>query len=280
MMVEDKDIPAGEEREPVKPIDEEATGERASGVRAEESLQTEAEPGHAQTEKEAPSGERAPGITAEPRRLYRSRTNRILGGVAGGIAEYLGVDPTLIRLLWVLSLFTGIGILAYIVAWIIIPENPYQSETAQGERPSAPTSVPGEVGTIIGIVLVGLGLWFLLNNLNLIPGPFFLFLRVVRSAFWPIVLILIGVIIILATSGRRTISIDTQGKRLYRSRRQRMLAGVAGGIAEYLGTDPTWVRLAWAALTIINPPAGIIAYIIAAIVIPEEPKEKETGGAA
>lgn len=208
----------------------------------------------------------------EPRRLYRSRTNRMLGGVAGGIAEYLGVDPTIIRLLWILSIFTGVGIIAYIVAWIVIPENPSREGATEVSRPSMPTKMPGEVGTIIGIVLVGLGIWFLLSNLELIPAPFFALLRIIRSSFWPIVLIFIGVIIILSTSGRRKFIIETQGKRLYRSRRQRMIAGVAGGIAEYFGADPTWVRLAWAVLTIVNPPAGLVAYVVAAIVIPEEPR--------
>lgn len=58
-------------------------------------------------------------------RLYRSGKDRILGGVCGGIAEYLGVDPVIIRLLWVAgSLAWGFGILLYIICWIIIPRNP------------------------------------------------------------------------------------------------------------------------------------------------------------
>jgi phage shock protein C len=61
------------------------------------------------------------------KRLYRSANDRILGGVCGGIAEYFGVDPVVIRLLWVLfTLIYGTGILAYIIAWIIIPRNPKQ----------------------------------------------------------------------------------------------------------------------------------------------------------
>jgi len=57
------------------------------------------------------------------KRLYRSRFNRILGGVCYGIAEYLNVDPVIVRLVWVLlTLFGGAGLLAYIVCWIIIPE--------------------------------------------------------------------------------------------------------------------------------------------------------------
>ena len=57
------------------------------------------------------------------KRLYRSKTNRVIGGVCGGMGEYFGIDPTIIRLIWViLALMGGTGIIAYIIAWIIIPE--------------------------------------------------------------------------------------------------------------------------------------------------------------
>ncbi len=58
------------------------------------------------------------------KKLYRSKKNRMLGGVCGGIGEYFDADPTLVRLLWVFaSIFSfGTGILAYIIAWIIVPE--------------------------------------------------------------------------------------------------------------------------------------------------------------
>ena len=59
------------------------------------------------------------------KKLYRSAKDRILGGVCGGIAEYYGWDPTLVRLGWVLlSLIWGAGLLLYIILWIIMPRNP------------------------------------------------------------------------------------------------------------------------------------------------------------
>jgi len=60
------------------------------------------------------------------KRLYRSGKERVLGGVLGGLAEYLNVDPTIIRILYVLLFFSSIGFigLAYFVGWIIIPRNP------------------------------------------------------------------------------------------------------------------------------------------------------------
>ena len=68
---------------------------------------------------------RVQGKVKEPKRLYRSGKNKVLGGVCGGIGEYLGIDPVIIRLLWILAIFGwGVGIFAYIIAWIIIPRNP------------------------------------------------------------------------------------------------------------------------------------------------------------
>ncbi len=61
----------------------------------------------------------------EPKRLYRSVKDRRIAGVAGGIAEYFNVDPTLVRLAWLLAIFViGGGILAYLIAWIVIPDAP------------------------------------------------------------------------------------------------------------------------------------------------------------
>lgn len=56
------------------------------------------------------------------KRLYRSRTDRMLYGVCGGIAEYLGVDPTIVRLIWALFLLSGSGLILYFIAALVIPE--------------------------------------------------------------------------------------------------------------------------------------------------------------
>ncbi len=60
------------------------------------------------------------------KRLYRCRHEPLVGGVCAGIAEYYHIDPTIVRLIWViLTLFSmGIGLIAYLIAWIIIPIEP------------------------------------------------------------------------------------------------------------------------------------------------------------
>ena len=65
-----------------------------------------------------------PGEPA-PRKLYRSRTERSIAGICGGLAAYFGADPTMIRLLTLLLiLFGGLSIWAYIILWIVVPEEP------------------------------------------------------------------------------------------------------------------------------------------------------------
>lgn len=59
------------------------------------------------------------------KRLYKSKTNKTIAGVCGGIGEYFGIDPTIIRLIWVaFCLAGGSGILAYVIACFIIPDEP------------------------------------------------------------------------------------------------------------------------------------------------------------
>ncbi len=68
------------------------------------------------------------------KRLHRSRTEKMIAGVCGGIAEYLDVDPTIVRVLWVLvALLAGTGILLYLILWIVMPL----------DVPQPPGSAPG-----------------------------------------------------------------------------------------------------------------------------------------
>lgn len=90
------------------------------------------------------------GEAPRPRpKLRRSAEDKKIAGVCGGLAEYLSVDATLIRLAWVLLIFLGGGgIIAYIVAWIIMPlEKPGEKAAASEARPSPSASTPSEPGS-------------------------------------------------------------------------------------------------------------------------------------
>jgi len=64
-------------------------------------------------------------VNAPVKRLYRSRSDRKIAGVCGGMAQYFGIDPVIPRIVWVaLILGAGIGLLAYLICWIVIPNEP------------------------------------------------------------------------------------------------------------------------------------------------------------
>ena len=58
------------------------------------------------------------------KKLYRNSENKMVAGVCSGLADYINIDPTVIRLIWALIGLTGAGILAYLIAAIVIPEKP------------------------------------------------------------------------------------------------------------------------------------------------------------
>lgn len=80
------------------------------------------------------------------KKLYRSRTNKTFSGVCGGLGEYLNIDPTLVRLLWVLLTFFSAGfpgLIAYIVMACIIPEAPENPQWQPYQQPYTPPPAQG-----------------------------------------------------------------------------------------------------------------------------------------
>jgi phage shock protein C len=138
-----------------------------------------------------------------PKKLYRSRENAMVAGICSGIAEYFNIDSSLVRLATVILIFPGgLSIWAYIIAWIIIPQRPLISSSAQesvtgenvpstgeGETPAEPIGSDDKSRYIVGVVLVGLGVLFLLNSFNIFAWFSF-------SKLWPMVLIIVGLFVL------------------------------------------------------------------------------------
>ena len=129
------------------------------------------------------------------KKWYRSRKDKMIGGVAGGLAEYFDIDPTIVRIIFVAGLFMGAGFLAYIILWIVVPEEPYGidnvgqenagQETTNNTDAQAKSDHKSNRPHIFGAILIILGVLLLLDN----------FVRF--HVFWPLLLILIGVGILL-----------------------------------------------------------------------------------
>lgn len=125
---------------------------------------------------------------------------------------------------------------------------------------------------ILGAVLIVAGLVLGARTLGILPWPFVEFWGFAMQARYGIGVVIVGILLIVwAQSGHR-FSAPVKGTKLYRVREGKWLAGVLGGLAEYFQIDATWLRLAFIALVVMfNMGALVAAYIIMAIVVPEEP---------
>ena len=156
------------------------------------------------------------------RRLYKSPTERVISGVAGGVAEYLDADPAIVRVIWaLLALITGgVFFVLYVVMWIVVPEG-QMAPVAPGEGAAAGEPVvdpvtgqpaaaspatwsaqpvrrahrgSGSGAWVVGLILVGLGTYFLI--LNYFP-------QIAVERLWPIGLVIVGVLLLFVALGRR-----------------------------------------------------------------------------
>ena len=132
-----------------------------------------------------------PGSDGErPRLLRRTRDDRVIGGICGGLGRYLGVDPVLMRIAFVILAFAGGGgILVYLVAWVLIPVERPGEDLGTGRPEGADTT-----RLIVGGALIAVGTILLLN----------LSLPALGRYLWPLALIAVGVaVVIQASSSRR-----------------------------------------------------------------------------
>lgn len=208
------------------------------------------------------------------KKLYKSRTDRMIAGVCGGTAAYLDVDPTLVRLAFIFLLFLGgLGFLLYLIALVIMPENPVSPD------PSAEPVKRKEVNTQLwGVILIAGGLLIFLGNIGW--SVWWRWWDIPWGVAFPIVLIAAGVWVVFGMRKQPPVAeaVPPEGaprtngtSRLYRSRSDSKLLGVCGGIGAYLNTDPTIVRILFVVATIVSAGLMIILYVIMGIVVPQEP---------
>ncbi len=224
------------------------------------------------------------------KRLYKSRSERMIDGVCGGLAEFFGVEVTLIRITWVLlTLLGGSGIILYLVAMFIMPVNPVPVSPAE----RAKTSSAGANAKFWGILLVVVGILWLLKNLDI---PYYLhWWGFSWDYMLPVVLILAGVAFLFGgRNGLMTTASQDVGSagasaddpsastpyeappmpqplRLYKSRAERKLFGVCGGIATYANVDPTIIRILFVVAAFASFGFMILLYLAMAIIVPNEP---------
>jgi phage shock protein PspC (stress-responsive transcriptional regulator) len=243
---------------------------------------------------ETPAPAQTPAPAAK-RMLYRHPVHRMLGGVCGGLAEVVEWDPALIRILWVVATLAtgGGGILAYVALWMLLPVG----SAAQGQVSPPALELNDRNLARAADALIALGVVWLLANVGVLPWLWGGFARVMAVLFWPALLVGAGYFLLRssgkagqwnwrATGTRMKESVNGAlptresmgaGMRrarerfpLKRSRTDRIFMGVCGGIGKRIGIDANLVRLVWAAFSIGSVGMGVLIYVLAGLLLPEE----------
>lgn len=133
-----------------------------------------------------PPGTSGPETGLGPRLLRRSRTDRVIAGVCGGAGRYFGIDPLLIRIAFVvLTMAGGSGILIYLLAWLLIPEE--RPGDAGRLGPPAGRGGAGAARMVLGTVLIAAGAILLVQQ----------FEPAVARVIWPLTLVALGILVVV-----------------------------------------------------------------------------------
>lgn len=231
--------------------------------------------------------------------LYRHPTDKTIGGVCAGLANTLGWDPNIVRILWVAAtaLTFGGGIAAYIAFALLLPSGTPE----QGVVTPATISIADKNSNTLSYVLMGVGAFILLSNIGLLGGLVGGLWRILSIGLFPAIMIGLGYML-LSGSGKKewrksvkdaSASVNTRFQNkvnsvngesvrssfskarsslpLRRSTSDRMLMGVCGGLSQKLGVDANLIRFGWVILGLFSGIfPGVFAYGILSLVLPQD----------
>ena len=237
-----------------------------------------------------------PQATPGSRRWLRHPTKKVFGGVCGGLADFLGISEGIVRLLalGLILVTAGTAMALYLLFWLFLPVGTQE----EGQTAEPTISLRAKHGRWFAYGIIGIGVLLLASNLGLFRLASTLAISVGNVLLTPGILILVG-FLILRRFHRRALREDLKDFRtqaqaasstaknwskkvrntplgLHRSKRDRVFAGVCGGLGEVLSVDPLLMRLAYVIVSVMTGFVLMaVVYLVLAMVLPAVDKEVE-----
>ena len=194
----------------------------------------------------------------KPNKLERSRTDVIVTGLCSGIAKYISADPSVIRLIALISLLLGFwSVAAYFVAAFLIPPEESNVVLTKEEllfqrKVNFRTVVSGLMilsGLYLGFASIGM---FTYDRIFILPNSF----------MFPFIAIVVGVYYLSIMEAKLIENVNDNPKRFERSRSDKLLFGVCGGFAKYLGVESTTVRIIFLLAALLTLGIFALVYVL------------------
>lgn len=193
-----------------------------------------------------------------PKSISKIKKGSLIAGVCTGIANYFGIEPVIVRVLFVVSIFLGgWGIIFYILAALLLP-----SEITAEENSNIETNENSYAKTIAGSLFVFVGIFLIADNFGFMNYLFFFGLP--KFLLLPVIMILTGGFILFKINDFIPVKSGIRKTKFYRSRTDKRLAGVCGGLADYLTIESNNLRMIWIIFSFLTIGAGIILYFFIA----------------
>jgi len=199
------------------------------------------------------------------KRIYRSQDDRIIAGVCSGFADYFQLDSTLIRVVWIFfTLFGGSGILGYILASVILPDEGVQIKS------KPPSTTKNKKSHFWEIILLIVGIIVILQHDYLFRTILYSFWGTSLNAIFSLGLVIIGVILLFQKrKDLMAFFAKEDALPLHASETDKKIAGICGGIGESVNVDANIIRLIWVFGTFMTAGTGLLIYIALAIILPK-----------
>lgn len=209
-------------------------------------------------------------VEPRPKSLSKIKKGSLIAGVCTGVANYFGIEPIIIRVLFAVSIFLGgWGIIFYIIAALLLP-----SELKTDENLDNEIQENSYAKTIAGSLFVFIGIFFIADNFGFMNYLFVFGLP--KFLLLPVIMILKGGFILFKINDFTPVKSGTKKTKFYRSRTDRRLMGVCGGLADYLNIESNNLRMLWIIFSFLTIGAGIVLYLfIAALTVKEVEPELE-----
>lgn len=204
------------------------------------------------------------------KKFSRSKNNVVLTGVCAGIADYLKTEPANIRVIALLTLlFGGWSVVAYLITASLIPVDKNSALLSQPEIISLRKE---NFKTVISGLLILFGFYFALRIIGIAASSRIFILP--NDFIFPLTAFAIGIYFLIIKPSIAQITLSGQPEKIFRSRADRKLTGVCGGLAKYIGVDATVLRIIFILATLLTLGIFTSLYLIFVAFIPYEEGQK------